>query len=420
VRYGRDEIEIVRGTAEEGHNLHIFTTSRDLGPAIEMGLQFLSEISWLYDTSVEILTFGGGGHKTPMNIINRRFSRVQNVILLEDYRKISRNQEDAIALGLFREGRSARSIYYSFLSYFKIINLHNSTGPSQISWINANIGHVKDSIALRTMSELSKQGISDIGDHLYRSGRCAIAHAYISDGKKIVNPNSFDDYARISQELPIIKDLSKTFIIRELALPTEIDLYKEIQFIGFKSFFTKGQIEAIKNGSIRLSDLPELPSFTLRLYGIPIEYSCWRRLDMKPIKVQGGILTLCNAHQRWFVVCSIDLDFNSDETHFDAFNVAINPKKGIFRTRFFYDLRRFWVKYFLNGRIEIFRSDTKTLVARLPAYVPTNVDFRRSIDKLRGSAEKIRKRILSNRMYRRAWRFPTPRKFVQLRRSKLT
>jgi hypothetical protein len=84
-----------------------------------------------------------------------------------------------LALALFHEGLGLvyTHIAYSFLSFYKIINLvSGQKGKEQIAWINAHVALMQHHRAQERLAELQKKG-EDIGTYLYQSCRCAIAHA---------------------------------------------------------------------------------------------------------------------------------------------------------------------------------------------------------------------------------------------------
>jgi hypothetical protein len=118
VRYEGFQIEIKRGSTTEGHNLYIETVEANYNVAHEAGRRFLSELAWLFNYKVQVLTWGGGGHKTPFNVSNMIFPRIGNGIHLDDYEQVAFQHEQKLALGLYREGISSNSDFYKFLSYF--------------------------------------------------------------------------------------------------------------------------------------------------------------------------------------------------------------------------------------------------------------------------------------------------------------
>ncbi len=132
-----------------------------------------------------------------------------------------------LASGLYREGITASSVFYSFLSYFKIITIRYPDGPQVARWINDNLEnvHVRPDI----INHLQNEKVGDIGKYLYSSGRCALAHAdwrRKMKGEQVVNPNNYADNMRIAKELPLIKELADIFMGNELNIPTYLEAMK--------------------------------------------------------------------------------------------------------------------------------------------------------------------------------------------------
>jgi hypothetical protein len=123
-----------------------------------------------------------------------------------------------IALGLYREAVSVNSVPYEFLGYFKVINTRYDKGKTQqIPWINLTLPLLTDPAALKRLAELTSQ-CANVGEYLYYSGRCAVAHAW-SD--PVVDPDDPDDIMRLSSDMPVAKALAEYLIEHEYGLKWE-------------------------------------------------------------------------------------------------------------------------------------------------------------------------------------------------------
>ncbi|MFL5385898.1 MAG: methylamine utilization protein MauJ [Longimicrobiaceae bacterium] len=122
-----------------------------------------------------------------------------------------------LAIALYREGLTLQRPYiaYSFLSYFKVINICFKYGRDQKHWINSNWQHVTHPDAVERLQEILAQGHS-IGEYLFESGRCAVAHAF---GHPIVDPDSIQDQQRISRDCPVIRALAALLIQQRWQIP---------------------------------------------------------------------------------------------------------------------------------------------------------------------------------------------------------
>ena len=123
-----------------------------------------------------------------------------------------------IALALYREATSVENTPYEFLGYFKIINVCYPTGRDQIRWINNTIPHLTDRRANERVSELATSE-NDVGDYLYHSGRCAVAHASTTP---VVDPDNPDDILQLSADMPVARALAEYLIEHELGMKWEL------------------------------------------------------------------------------------------------------------------------------------------------------------------------------------------------------
>lgn len=393
VEYEGYQIEIKKGTPSEGHNLHIETTHYNDSKAHEGGRRFLSEVAWLFDYRVEILAWGGGSHKTPVNVWQRSFSRIGNAIHLEDYEQIAFDYEQKLALGLYREGISSNSNFYKFLSYFKIINIKYHTGSEQKQWINDNISKIR--INTKLLSEFEDENIDDVGEHLYNSGRCAIAHASIQSGDLIADADNYDDNIRIARELPLIKELSEIFIMDELGVPNKFQARRVRLMKEFRKLFSdKTFSEILDHDDIDVDDLPEMPKMSFRVYEEAREYYTLSNLDLQIMSAGKGKIVLSNLAQDWPLKTAIVIDFENKEIKFDVADVRVDESHVEFSDRFRLDYYYFLKAYFLNGRLEIWNDESKVLLARLEPYIPVNIHLGTTLDNfeqiIRHLEEKIR------------------------------
>lgn len=130
------------------------------------------------------------------------------------YFPLTETREADLALGLFREGMSVNSVPFSFLSYFKVLNIKYGSGASQKNWINSHIEYICAPQALDRLTDLKEEKL-DIGKYLYEEGRCAVAHAH---GQPLVNPDNYIDKSRMHKDLPLMKELATLFIEKELGI----------------------------------------------------------------------------------------------------------------------------------------------------------------------------------------------------------
>lgn len=178
--------------------------------------RFLSRLSWSQDGAIEELFAAGSNHVDRPGRLGRGTrtypSQCPPWRFLYLPLPVSANAD--LALGLFREGLGLNSDSLAFLSFFKILNISLSSGSDQIAWINGNLHHIKFGRELERLTEL-KTTHSDIGNYLYVQGRCAVAHA---NSSPIAHPDNYGDKRRLSDDLPLIRELAAALIEHDLGV----------------------------------------------------------------------------------------------------------------------------------------------------------------------------------------------------------
>lgn len=191
LRFGPDEIDNLMGDA------HIALR------------RFLSALSWKKGVAIREATWAAGGHHIGIGkpgrvpIVDPNFwpgplPEFQNV-------------DVQLALALYREALSVKSIPFQFLGMYKIINTLRESGQGQKDWINKVLVHIHTQEAIDRCTNLRSTG-EDVADYLYVSGRCAIAHAY---SNPVVNPENAEDLERLELDFPLIKELAEYAIRNE-------------------------------------------------------------------------------------------------------------------------------------------------------------------------------------------------------------
>ena len=95
------------------------------------------------------------------------------------------------------------------MSYYKVIeSAHGGVKERVIEWINANLSEIRPYPRPERVAEL-QQSEDDVGEYLYVSNRCAVAHA---SSKPIADPDNPDDRRRLTLNLPIVQALARKAI----------------------------------------------------------------------------------------------------------------------------------------------------------------------------------------------------------------
>jgi hypothetical protein len=129
-------------------------------------------------------------------------------------REPASNERSKLALSLYREAVSSSSVFYSFLPYYKILELgHDQVSknnrPGEIkkyidTYIHQSVKHYPVSIETRHFQ-------SDIpsGEKVYSAFRCAIAHATEAETR---SPDNMADYNTVRLALDYMRALAMFMI----------------------------------------------------------------------------------------------------------------------------------------------------------------------------------------------------------------
>ena len=198
----------------------------DFEEGIPLISKFLSRLAWSMDGGViEIFSSGGFNPKFPPLMGqgptgNGYFQLSEPPFIL--YLPIPPNEKAERALAIFREAMSVNLKHYAFVGFSKILNIIFPRSDGQIKWINSNLGSILMQPELGILHELQKKH-SNIGSYLYKI-RCAVAHAF----NDVVNPDDDKDKRRVEQALPLMKELARMFIDKELGVKTEYNFVQNM------------------------------------------------------------------------------------------------------------------------------------------------------------------------------------------------
>jgi len=117
-----------------------------------------------------------------------------------------------LALAFYREALSATSILYRFLSLYKVINVIAENENKQVEWINRRVGLLADPEVISRLAKLAV-GSPNVGKYLYKSGRCAVAHAW---SKPLADPENPKDLRRLRDDITLIRSLAEYAIENEI------------------------------------------------------------------------------------------------------------------------------------------------------------------------------------------------------------
>ena len=265
------------------------------------------------------------------------------------------------ALAFYREGLSLNHVAYQCLSFFKILNIFLSTGSRQKDWINAHIADVSDAEAKKRISAIQSQH-GDVGEYLYSSGRCAIAHAGEAPTADPENPT---DIRRLGEDLPLVRALAEVAIEKEFGIKSSATVYREhlYELEGFRDAFRGPRVERIKT-LVRIDpgDWPLLPRMSLRLV-FHDPYEPLERMTAKIIMIDKGIAFVRCTSEDNLTQVVLKLNFGQERLQVDIIGeLDTIDDRTANSAQAAAKVRRFKLDYFKNGILEVWgcgrRKDT--------------------------------------------------------------
>ncbi len=339
-------------------------------------MQFVSELAWVEQNRINIVSWLGGSfpfrevkRSKLLSIVSSHF-RVTYLPEIED-------DKTRLALAFYREGLGLDHKAYSFLSFYKIINMFYKNGPAQKDWIKNNYSKMTESKAKERIDELAKSGIA-IDEYLYVSCRCAIAHAGV---EPTIDPENLEDNLRLSNDLPVIKNLVEMLIENELNVKTSRSIWKEHKYelMGFKEVIGNDTITKILNNEeIKEINLPQ--NISIRIWN-KANYSPFEGMTIASAYYDDSILLLKYISKDSLITFYLKLDLKNERLLIDPMDEikkkddnTSNAAKNI------YEVFRFFIDFLTNGSLEIWDNSTNSCLGFCVPFIPTNIDVGKTIE----------------------------------------
>lgn len=353
--------------------------------------QFLSSVAWVLQGRLREIGITGGSH--PIHIGLGRSSGLAHVRLLNphfrlDYLPDPVDPRARLALALYREALGLNSDAYQFLGFFKILNILHDKGTDHGKWINKAVDLLTDHRAKSRVEEL-RRTVSDIGDYLWRSGRCAVAHAY---SEPLVDPEDPDDLDRLQKDLPLIKALGEHLIEYELGVKSSHTIYREHlhELEGFRVLLGSEMVAKLKAGeSVPVETIVDLPKVSIRMRDVAPLHA-FEIMTPQLIVVENGCLIVdCLSGNRQ-VCFRVGLNFAEERLQFDPERGILIADDGTARAfRNVVDHMRLLKALIQNGQLEIWNAETNCLLGRTDACIPVNIDPSTSVQNLDQQIERF-------------------------------
>lgn len=224
------------------------------------------------------------------------------------------------------------------------------------------------------MDEIRKQGVTDIGAHLYASGRCAMAHA---SGDPVIDPDDPADARRLSSERPIMLALAERAIEELFGVETRGTQYKKhlYELDGFKRILGAELTAHLVRGDDPTEERTvDFPNISVQLRRHP-PFAPLSNLAIKQLHRDGPhsmVLLFESTDARTQFRCRLDFGserlvfrYDMDIGHKDLGDAISAEERA--------ELSRFNKEYFGNGQLRIVNADTGDLISRKDAFIPVNM-----------------------------------------------
>ncbi|HXX19975.1 MAG TPA: methylamine utilization protein MauJ [Candidatus Acidoferrum sp.] len=202
----------INGTPESQALLSVGCKDLEDPSAVEAVNRLLSCLVWSHHAPIR-KGFGIGGLKRTLPLTwGPRMSggiKVNPAYLLTGYKPGSSARRN-LALALYKEGKNADSVFYAYLSYWKILEVAIPDKKDRWDWINNNAARTYDSQRAAEIVAVNP----NVAEYLDYSGRCAIAHVF---HQPVIDPDNREDNVRISKDVRLVESLARIAVEDGLA-----------------------------------------------------------------------------------------------------------------------------------------------------------------------------------------------------------
>lgn len=339
-------------------------------------MQFLSALAWYRPGKIDIAHWTNsstqGGLSVHLRVSLTRQMGMTALFFRPTELPDPDNKDAQKALAFFREGLSLNHLGYSFLSYYKIINMRYPNGKSQIEWIDKNLSALDNVYYLKDRLDRLKSQHAKLAEYIFVSCRCAVAHAGVDP---VYDPESIDDATRFHEIKPIVHALAKIIIENEFGIKTTHRIHREhlYELAGFHQLVGEDVSKKLKAGEALSRDEIKIDTkISLRLWNMR-NYKAFERLTPRVIQVKDGVVFL-ELTRDGCVMLPIALDFPNEKLIFEPLSGAqLLDDNTANAASQFADAYRFYGEMIANGVLEAWDYNSGLILGRLLEYLPVNI-----------------------------------------------
>ena len=331
-------------------------------------MRFISMLSWVEEKGYTVQGGGlsGGKSPRPMGRDKERGFSICDEFDLSYFPEVT-DEKAMLALGLMREGRGLNHVGYAFLSFYKILETAFTNDAKRIAWIAASIACLDEFGVKEALDGIRAQGITapeDIGTHLFKSGRCAMAHGA---RKPIIDPDNPGDFRRLGSELPIVRALATKAIEEVFGVETRGTNFRNhlYELEGFKTIVGPDIVKHMQDGTAPAGQPTlQIPDISVRIRRKE-NYAPLEGLRCKHVGYSGKLVQLHFKSLQGDVELRFSLDFGIERIVFDVLSdIGVRDTGTAKSAERVHDVKRFEQDYFGNGQFHIVNTDTAVLIGR--------------------------------------------------------
>lgn len=365
-----------------GQDFWIVPPTQDTSPAVAMRVErdaisehrtkmmrFLSALSWTQGYGVKVSGLGGGS--MPFLSSSRGTG---GYTLTADFVVRDLPEPDALgqlALALMREARGLDHSAYSFLTFYRVLEAALPNGRARGAWISDALDKLEGQ-AKEALAKVRARGIDDVGAHIQRARRQAIAHAA---EQPIMDPDDYSVQRELYEELPLIQGLAERAIEEILGIQTSSSIYRAhlYELAGFRGIMSPDLVTQIMEGPWEgICGTVDLPLLDIELRRSE-PFAALRGMIPVAADVAEAALKLLYRSPDNLIDFEFELHFDNERLVFDLDRgLKIRDDGSARAARNIADLRRFQLNYIGNGELHVYDADTRSLLSRVDAFIPVN------------------------------------------------